>query len=252
MQRWPIPVERYRVKGLPESLDALIVTSDLQGVDRDDVPVSERRLIGHAVAEHLEELCHQGALPAPRRCGVILAGDLYAVPSLDRRGGLGDVCQVWRALRAPFAWAAGVAGNHDAFGSECDLSALEDIAGCYGLDESVIELNGLKIAGISGILGASTKPWRRAPERFERAIAELLDCRPDLLVLHHAPQRPGDESSGSAQIAAAIARHEHGAEALIVCGHVHWESPLHKLGSGAWALNVDHRVVVLERAATTR
>ena len=50
--------------------------------------------------------------------GVLLAGDLYTVPALDRRGGSGDVTAVWRAFGDEFSWVVGVAGNHDTFGAD--------------------------------------------------------------------------------------------------------------------------------------
>ncbi len=63
---------------LPEGVDAVIAASDLQG--RDD----EGRLLGHGACKHLLTLCGTGHLPDPRRVGVVLAGDLWARPALER------------------------------------------------------------------------------------------------------------------------------------------------------------------------
>ena len=39
-----------------------------------------------------------------------------------------------------------------------------------------------------------------------------------------------------------------GQPTLVICGHVHWDRPLVALASGPQLLNVDARVVLLERA----
>ncbi len=244
----PIAVERYRVEGLPEGLDALLVSSDLQGMDRADVPVSQRRQVGHVVAEHLEMLCQQDILPTQERCGVVLAGDLYAVPSLDKRGGLGDVLDVWRTFRSAFAWAVGVGGNHDSFDGECDVAALDLLGGCHGLDGSTVELDGLRFGGVSGVIGSSGKPWRRREKEFVRMLDEVLDERPDIVVLHQGPQAPEKPAtSGHVAVTERVLRHEAASSALVICGHVHWPAPLERLPNGCTVLNVDHRVVILQR-----
>lgn len=243
----PISVERYGVQGLPAGLDALVITSDLQGMDRADVPVLQRRQVGHVVAEHMEALCKRGVLPCATRCGVILAGDLYAIPSLDKRGGLGDVLDVWRAFRSAFAWAAGVGGNHDSFAGECDVKGLESLGNCYGLDGATTRIDGLHVGGVSGIIGESKRPWRRSEKFFGRELDAVLNRRPELVVLHQGPQRPGHPASGHELVTSRLMRHEYTDELLVVCGHVHWSEPLARLPGGCTVLNVDHRVVVLQR-----
>ena len=250
VMRWPIGVERYRVRGLPEAIDALILTSDLQGVDRDDVEVVHRRLVGHSVAEHLEALCARGMLPETKRCGVLLSGDLFAIKSLQKRGGLGDVIPVWQAFADRFRWVAGVAGNHDAFGEVCDLAPLQDLSGCHGLDASMVNLDELTLGGVSGVIGTSPRPWRRSGAQFTRALEEVLDLSPDVVLLHHPPALAGLPASGDADITATIEKHARGLS-FVLCGHVHWPAAVRHLEGAGQPLipiiNVDHRVVVLQR-----
>ena len=80
-----------KVDLLPSPIDALVVASDLQGreteLSSEDGP---RRLLGEVVAEDLAVLSELGKLPSIDRMGVILCGDLFSRPALDRRGGSGD------------------------------------------------------------------------------------------------------------------------------------------------------------------
>ncbi len=73
------------------------------------------RLLGEWLPQILAESILPG-LPLPAgRVGVLLAGDFYTVPSLDKRGGSGDVDSVWQAFGEHFHWVVGVAGNHDTY-----------------------------------------------------------------------------------------------------------------------------------------
>lgn len=233
-----LPIQRGAVRGLPPGLDALVATSDLQGVvrPRKDAPST---LLGIAVAELLEELAFDGAIPPAERTGVLLAGDLYSVPDADKRGGHGDVAAVWRAF-APFAWVAGVAGNHD------DVSQLVSGERLHLLDTEVIDKGGLRLGGVGYIAGNPQKRGRRAEddqlERLELVAMEGVD----ILVCHEGPSGPG---SGGAQLGhpgvrALVERHR---VPLTLCGHVHWDQAVARTERGA-ILNVDARVVVLVAA----
>ena len=229
-----LPVARGQLAApLGAELDALIVCSDLQGV----VPGPQGRseLLGIQVAAVLEELAHDGAIPPAARTGVILAGDLYSVPAANKRGGYGDVADVWVAFVERFAWVAGVAGNHD------DVTAVAKLgARVHLLDGDLAEVSGLRIGGVGGIIGNPRKPGRRSEldqlHMIERAIGHDLD----ILVLHEGPHG-GDQQPGSDAIRNAI---EAGGVGLTICGHDHWRVPLaaHRHGQ---ILNVDARVVVL-------
>ncbi|HSS02462.1 MAG TPA: metallophosphoesterase [Kofleriaceae bacterium] len=218
---------------LADELDALVVCSDLQGI----VPGPQGRseLLGVAVAAVLEELALDGVIPPTARCGAILAGDLYAVPAANRRGGTGDVADVWRAFADRFAWVAGVAGNHD---DVADVPALAPHV--YLLDGNYAELDGLRIGGVGGIIGNPNKPGRRTEEHQLRALSGVLDHGLDILVLHEGPRgdahQPGNNAIHDEIELAGVG--------LTICGHDHWRAPLASHATGQ-ILNVDTRVVVL-------
>ena len=99
-----------RSEGLPSGLDALVLTSDLQGVAPSWRQGGESALLGQLVVEELLQLAEAGALPYPERTGVVLAGDLYSAPGGDVRGATGDVRAVWEAFADALRWVAGVRG----------------------------------------------------------------------------------------------------------------------------------------------
>jgi 3',5'-cyclic-AMP phosphodiesterase len=69
----------------------------------------------------------------------------------------------------------------------------------------------------------------------------VIEQRPDLLVLHEGPH--GDDAQlGNSEIRAAI---EAGEVPLTICGHVHWHDALADHAHGQ-ILNVDARVLILQ------
>jgi 3',5'-cyclic-AMP phosphodiesterase len=232
VERLPI-VRGALAAPLGDGLDALIVCSDLQGI----VPGPQGRsaLLGEKVAEVLAELADDGVIPPAARTGVILGGDLYSVPTANKRGGYGDVADVWVAFAEAFAWVAGVAGNHD------DVSRVRVLGDrVHLLDGELAEPDGLRIGGVGGIIGNPRKPGRRSEADQLRAIDRAIDHGLDILVLHEGPHG-GDLQPGNAAIRAAI---EAGGVGLTVCGHDHWRHPLAVHDHGQ-ILNVDARVAVL-------
>lgn len=229
-----LPIARGALEApLGDALDALIVCSDLQGI----VPGPQGRseLLGSQVALVLEELAFDAVIPPAARTGVILAGDLYSVPAANKRGGYGDVAEVWAAFAERFAWVAGVAGNHD------DVSGVAALgAKVHLLDGRVALCDGLRIGGVGGIIGNPRKPGRRSEDVQLKMIAQVIDGGVDILVLHEGP-RGGDRQAGNNAIRGAI---DAGAVGFTICGHEHWGEPLAE-HPGGQILNVDARVVVL-------
>lgn len=228
-------VERAWARGLPEGLDAIIATSDLQGIVPDP-RTREATLLGVAVAELLEELAFDDLLPAAARTGVVLAGDLFSVPDANQRGGHGDVAPVWAAFAASFAWVAGVAGNHD------DVAQVRRDPHVHLLDTDVVVVDGLRIGGVGLISGNPAKTGRRAEDDQLERIEVIAADGVDLLVLHEGPAGAADQP-GHPGIRALVETH---AVPLTVCGHVHWPVPLGRHAAGQ-LLNVDTRVIVLAR-----
>jgi 3',5'-cyclic-AMP phosphodiesterase len=234
-----LPITRGTLAApLGPELDALIVCSDLQGI----VPGPQGRsaLLGVQVAAALAELAFDGVIPPGPRTGVILAGDLFSVHAANKRGGYGDVSEVWGAFAEAFAWVAGVAGNHD------DVSRVASLGDrVHLLDGELAELGGLRISGVSGIIGNPRKPGRRSEIDQLRAIERAIGHQLDLLVLHEGPHGD-DHQRGNPAIRAAI---EAGAVGLTICGHDHWRTPLAGHARGQ-IVNVDARVLVLVAPAT--
>jgi hypothetical protein len=239
-----LPLLRATVDRLPLGVDAIVATSDLQGREPAAGQPSPR-LLGQALPELLLELAEAGELPPPERTGVILAGDLYTVPGLTKRGGLGDVTPVWDAFTGPFRWVAGVAGNHDAFGGgPRSLERYRRRGAGHLLDGDVVRLDALSLAGVSGVIGRPSKANRRREGEFIELLAGLLARRPDVVVLHQGPDVPGLRLRGHEGVRDALSLSD--ARLLVICGHCHWPTPLAELGGGVQVLNVDARAVILE------
>ncbi|GII26464.1 metallophosphoesterase family protein [Planosporangium mesophilum] len=233
-----LTVGRLDVATVPEGCDAVLVTGDLQGVAASPwggPPV----LLGVALADYLSVWSEQGLLPPPGRVGVVLAGDLYSAPLADQRGASGAVDDVWLAFAAAGCpWIVGVAGNHDVVSPD-DLRDLGPTAAL--LDGTCVDRGAVRFAGVGGIVGDPDRPGRRRENLQLTSIDAVLASNPDVLVLHEGP--PGDRigQPGNSTIGARLRAQ---APALTVCGHVHWNAPLARLGDGH-VLNVDDRAVIL-------
>ncbi len=244
-----VPIVRASVEGLPGALDAIVAAADLQALEPPSGSTPPR-LLGEALAERLVDLARAGRVAAPERTGVLLAGDLYTVPDLARRGGAGDVRSVWLAFAERFRWVATVLGNHDEIGPRNrDLERLARTPRLHVLDGEVRELDGVRVGGVHGILGNPARLNRQTPETFIAKVEHILAKRAHVLLLHEGPDAvdaTGKTLRGSADVRAAL----EGARSppLVVCGHSWWPVPLVELAGGVQVLKVDARVVVLERA----
>jgi 3',5'-cyclic-AMP phosphodiesterase len=108
------------------------------------------------------------------------------------------------------------------------------------LDGDVVELAGLRIGGVGGIIGNKQKPGRRTEDVQLALVEGVLDAGVDILVMHEGPH--GDERQpGNDFVRALIDAAE---VPLVICGHDHWRMPLAERDGGQ-ILNVDTRVVVL-------
>ena len=239
-----LPIVRAEVERLPDGLSGVLVTSDLQGVAPDwAAQTGANALLGVVLASEVERLAMEDSerIPPVDEIGVVLAGDLYSVPKGNKRGASGDVREVWQTFGLAYRWVAGVAGNHDRFGSERDMARFRAEPGIAFLDGDAVELDQLTIAGVSWIIGNPAKPGRRSPDDFFDALGRAIDSEPDILVLHEPPEG-GHDQRGNREIRELI---ELGEVPLTVCGHSHWDEPLAELAGGCQVLNVDARAVLL-------
>lgn len=229
-----------RVDHLPTALEAVLVTSDLQGVVRTWARGPQTTLLGVHLAQHCVALSNQGVLPPLSRVGVVLAGDLYASPDGTKRGASGDVSAVWAAFAAHFRWVVGVEGNHDIFDAPAAREAVRAMPNVHLLDGDVCTVDGLTIGGVGLILANKRKPGRRPMDEFEAKLHGVLRQNPALLVLHEGPDG-GPQQMGSADVRRWLWPHP---GPLVVCGHRHWHDPLYTRGPRQ-VLNTDHRAVLL-------
>lgn len=234
-----LPILHGNVDRLPEGYDAVVVTSDLQG--REDSMGTPGRLLGEVLPAILREVVLPKRGVAPNaRVAAWLAGDFYTLPSVEKRGGTGDVQDVWAAFASAFDRVIGVPGNHDLFHGSHHPRALPENASY--LDGAVTEMGSLKIAGLGGIIGKPTKPHRRAAEDFQRSLDRLINDNPDVLLMHDGPGGVGPDQSGIPGLWHSLLA---GRCSLVVRGHRHWNNPLAELSDRLQVLNVEGRVVIL-------
>lgn len=244
-----LPLHRAIVDSLPPGLDALIACSDLQGTEQSSPDRSKPRLLGLALADTLLGLCENGTLPTADSVGILLCGDLFSSP--DERGRAGDVREVITTFSSKFKKVVCVLGNHDRVGdpsSPKDLLAFRRTHGIHILDGEILDVEGVRVAGISGIIGKEGRMFRRSEEAFCSLVRKLAAASPQILLMHDGPQGPEPAMTGSIAIQRAL---EDAGNLLIIRGHAHWETPLVALPNGVQVLSVDKRVVVLERAGRT-
>jgi Icc protein len=237
-----LPILRGQVDSLPAGLEALVVTSGLQGIAMDD---DAEVLLGVAAARAIATLSDNGAIPPRARTGVLLAGDLFSAPKPDERAASGDVRPVWLAFRRFFRWVAGVTGTRDLYGeSPRDEGAFATSAGVRILDGDIVTIDGLKVGGIAGLVGDPKKPRRKSPREFAQTVRKMKVQEMDVLVLHGGPDVPAEKLVGSSDVRLAL---DGIGPRLVVCGHAYWPKCTAEIRGGAQVLNVDSRAVVLTR-----
>lgn len=233
-----------RVAHLPEGLDAVVVTADLQGRELHAKMKSTThglRLLGEVMPEIIVEYLDALGVNSTANVGSILAGDFYTYPDLRGRGGTGDVTTVWQAFADTFQWVIGVAGNHDTFGERGKPFSRTN---AFFLDGDRKSLSGWEFAGLSGVIGNPMKNFRRNHDDFLCSLDDLITPKTDVLIMHDGPS---GGQTGFRGIEEALEIIETRCPQLVVRGHCHWPKPLVEVGNGVQILNVDQTVVVLTR-----
>lgn len=234
-----IKIQIAQVDRLPTLIDAIVLTSDLQA----------RELIGdlllaEVLAQELIAMADLELIPPESRTGIVFAGDLFARQALDKRGGMGDVRDVWIKFASSFRWVTGVAGNHDSFGkTKAQQEAFQQVQGVHYLDGNSIELDHIQIAGLGGIIGKPTKPQRRNETDFIDSLRKLLKQKPDVCVLHQEPDLPDQNLKGEPSIRRELLAQTN--DLFVVCGRSHWPTPVADLSPNIQLVNVDMRVLIL-------
>ncbi len=213
---------------MPDGIDVIVATSDLQGREFDE---HQNRLIGEAVAERLKE--HELSGVIGEVGAVFLSGDLYDSPTLHKLGSSGDVSDVHAAFNSLFPNVFAVHGNHDVVKTEPKHTVV--------MDGNVVQLSNIRIGGVCGICGKPTKNQRKTPEQYDELLTNVLVRQPHVVLLHQSPKGNNDSQIGHEPTRELL---EQSGSALIVSGHCHWEDMLCDIGKNQ-ILNVDSRVVVI-------
>jgi len=226
-----IPFYKVYVDIMPEGVTSFVAASDLQGreVSKDN------RLLGVAVADVLSELIQQGTLLDIDFA--LLMGDFYDYPDLRKLGGTGDVTEVWNTFALHFNNVIGVHGNHDIVNDSLYSDEINI------LDGTIIEYKTIDIAGICGIIGDPKRNQRKSSEDFLKYLNQILNMRPDILLLHQGPEDPINLQRGHPSIWKCL---EAKGEILVFFGHSHWDLPFVSC-NGIQMLNTDKRVYVFEK-----
>lgn len=233
-----LEIKKGYVEFLPKEIDALIVTSDLQGIILED---EKEYLLGEKLPEFLElVIMMYFPMLNKAKVEVMLCGDLFAM--LNKRGGLGDVKNVWRKFNEKFGNVVGVAGNHDDFGTYEEFERFKREEGINFIQKEIKKMQHIEVGGISGIIGQIDKPNRIEESVYLATLKKLLLKQPNVILLHQSPNFPDKSFAGDAKIRELI---ENSPKNLIFCGHCHWREPLIELKNGSQVMNVDNRVVIL-------
>ncbi len=217
-------------------IDLLVVASDLQGIAEEK---GEHYLLGEKLPSFLKTLI-EIEFPDCKKIGVLLCGDLYT--SLKKRGASGDVRNVWIEFNNYFDWVAGVAGNHDTFGDESEKERFKKHKNIHLLCKKIIELDGLKIGGISGIIGRADKTNRVDESEFLSSLTSLSKQELDFTLIHETPDFPKFNEIGNSKIREHI---EKLSAMRICCGHCFWDISLVDFANKTQVLNVDSKVVLM-------
>ena len=241
-----LPVISAVVDQMPAGLDAIIATSDLQGRERirdsESLPI---KLIGEVIPSRLAKWLAEKGYSCDR-IGVVLAGDFFAAPDLQKRGATGDITRVWQAFENEFRWVVGVGGNHDMFGEEKNLRPPASSKSHF-LYSDRVNLDGIEIAGLTGVVGNPKKNFRLKKSDYIDRLSDLLKTPADLVLTHDGPDIEHLGFRGTPEIRELLTRLR---PPLVIRGHKYWEQPLAELSGGTQVLNVDSRIVMLTGGST--
>lgn len=240
-----LPVLAGKVDRLPAGVESIVVTADLQGREPGAANNANARLIGDVLPSALAPILVAAGLPPLSRAGAILAGDLYTVPFVSRRGGTGDVTSVFESFASACRWVAGVAGNHDTFGGLArPQQGLASSSRIHLLDGTIVTIGGIRFGGVFGALGNPKRPNAYTEEIYISMVIEVLAGAPDVFILHDGPDTT-DSRLGRAAIREALEVCASDQPGLVIRGHAWWRDPLAELDNRIQVLNVDSRVLIL-------
>jgi len=202
-----LPFYRAIVDELPKGIDSFVITGDLQGREEN---ATTNRLIGEAVAEELQLLSDLGEIRPIDF--IVLAGDLYDYPELHKLGGTDDVTEVWNAFAKENSFVVGVLGNHDI------VQKSKLAPNTIVLDGDSINCMGVRIGGVSGIVGHGNKNQRKSEQKFISALTKVTRRKNDLILLHQGPHDSKNQQQGTPKITEHLLSN---GTSIVAFGHHH-------------------------------
>jgi len=128
-----------------------------------------------------------------------------------------------------------VHGNHDTV----DHETLSDAV--HVLDGNEVDAMGLRVSGVSGIIGSVNRNQRKSEAGFCKALHSTLKEEADILVLHQGPDDPATGRIGEPLVRELL---EADGSGIVIFGHCQWQDPYAEVGKHQ-VLNVDGRVMLL-------
>lgn len=224
-----LPFYMVKVAKMPDGISTMVLTSDLQGREMDS---NTNRLVGEAVSDELTLLQELGEIPQIDL--VVLAGDFFDYPDCHKLGGTGDVTEVWNAFARISDSVCAVLGNHDTV----DEQKLDN--NIVYLDSEISNVKGIRIGGVSGIIGEPNRNQRKTEAKFKKALQHITSRKSDIILLHQGPDKIKNQQSQS-----FIRKHlEDNGSSLVIFGHRHWKKPFNQIGNNQ-ILNVDKRLYLV-------
>lgn len=238
----------------PVSIDALVIAADLQGIVLKEKPsgdlitevfpsIFEQELlemekidlvdiipVGVVLPDFLKSVLKELGI-SPEKVLVLLGGDLYGT---YKRGGSGDVFDVWQAFEKGFGKVIGVLGNHDFLPPSSNFNVL---------DGDVVSYGGLTIGGVSGVIGNPRKPNRKTEEHYHSFLIRVMKKGVDVLIIHECPEIAEFSLLGRREIASWLK--ESSTETLVCTGHIPWKRVLCDLPPHR-VINAEQRVIILQ------
>ena len=221
------------VDKLPENVNSIIATSDLQGRDID---VNNNQLLGISVSEELITLRDLELIPEFEY--IISVGDLFDKPELNKYGASGEVTNVLNAFSSISKEVICVHGNHDMV----NISLLNP--NITILDSNSTKLSNINISGVSGIIGREGRNQRKSQENYFKCLNNISKKKPHITLLHETPKGNKSKQIGNKDIQEYFVKKGAG---LIISGHCHWENHLAELGDNQ-VLNTDSKVFIIREA----
>ncbi len=112
------------------------------------------------------------------------------------------------------------------------------------LDGERLDIDGIKVAGISGVIGNPAKNFRRTTQDFLETVELITSSPTDIALMHEGPDGIQRGYRGIEEVRKVIEKTK---PSIVVRGHKHWPEPLVELNCGVQILNVEATVVVLTR-----